>query len=618
MADVDPIVLQISSDFADVKKDLANLRKDLKKTGNETGNAAKKFLEFDRSLSTIKIGYGKLAAAATAAAAAIALTTHAVGEEVKELKLLSRRLGISTKDLSKLSAVAKNFGIDTETLADGIKDLNVKIADANTGAKGYQDMLRQLGLNYRELKDLDPTQQFYVFADAIKKAGGSLARFGLDEINDAMFQMGPLMQKGGKEIKRLADEAERMGRSFSQEQIDEMSDYNASVRKVSIAFGQLSKAVAEQAAPVMSDLAELIADSVDGLADVISQSTKLMKALKETRVAAEASAKAFEEQKVIASSAGITMSSLADHTTEYTDSANSMNEALEQSRQVFEGTAKALDPFGEKLKQGKLDLEGMTTEIKSLSTNELFESMLGTPNQGAAGDALAKALEKEDAKKEAMEEYRKAELNRMFEFELEKGEIAAEAAALELAEHQAWLDREFGAEAKHADRMKKLWDHGLKGRLKVTQHVLGQMTSLMGSESRKMFEIGKAAAIAQATIDTYQSANSSFAAGSKIGGPPVGAAFAAVAVAAGIANVQRIASTSMGRGGAGAGGGAAAASGGASAADAGGQGGEPANVLDATFNIQGTSVSKDQIRTLGSELNELSEDGFKLRSVTVI
>jgi hypothetical protein len=84
---------------------------------------------------------------------------------------------------------------------------------------------------------------------------------------------------------------------------------------------------------------------------------------------------------------------------------------------------------------------------------------------------------------------------------------------------------------------------------------LQNLGSLMNSESRKAFEVGKAASIAQATLNTYESATASFTSLAKIPivGPALGAAAAAAAIAAGLANVQKIQSTTFGGGGGGGG-----------------------------------------------------------------
>jgi len=71
---------------------------------------------------------------------------------------------------------------------------------------------------------------------------------------------------------------------------------------------------------------------------------------------------------------------------------------------------------------------------------------------------------------------------------------------------------------------------------------LGNLASLQNSENKKQAAIGKKAAIAQTLINTYQSATSAFSAmaGIPYVGPILGAAAAAAAIAAGMANVQQI------------------------------------------------------------------------------
>src|SRR5690606_6560791 len=62
------------------------------------------------------------------------------------------------------------------------------------------------------------------------------------------------------------------------------------------------------------------------------------------------------------------------------------------------------------------------------------------------------------------------------------------------------------------------------------------------SKNKTAFEVGKRAAIAQATINTFMSATAAFnaMAGIPFVGPVLGAIAAAAAVAAGMANIQKI------------------------------------------------------------------------------
>ena len=86
------------------------------------------------------------------------------------------------------------------------------------------------------------------------------------------------------------------------------------------------------------------------------------------------------------------------------------------------------------------------------------------------------------------------------------------------------------------------------GQFQAASDALGALSTLQRSENKKQAAIGKAAAIAQTIIQTYQSATGAFSAMASIPyvGPFLGAAAAAAAVAAGMANVQAIRSQPVG------------------------------------------------------------------------
>lgn len=104
----------------------------------------------------------------------------------------------------------------------------------------------------------------------------------------------------------------------------------------------------------------------------------------------------------------------------------------------------------------------------------------------------------------------------------------------------------------------------LRERLSAFSSMFGDLSSLMQSENRKQFEIGKKAAIAQAIIDTIASAQSAYKAMASIPyvGPALGVAAAAAAIAAGNMRVQKIRATHFGGGSVGGGGGGGGVSGG--------------------------------------------------------
>lgn len=85
-------------------------------------------------------------------------------------------------------------------------------------------------------------------------------------------------------------------------------------------------------------------------------------------------------------------------------------------------------------------------------------------------------------------------------------------------------------------------------RLNQASSFFGDLSALQKSENKKIAAVGKAAAIVQTTIQTYQSATSAYASLASIPyvGPVLGAAAAAAAIAAGMANVRAIKSQQTG------------------------------------------------------------------------
>lgn len=94
----------------------------------------------------------------------------------------------------------------------------------------------------------------------------------------------------------------------------------------------------------------------------------------------------------------------------------------------------------------------------------------------------------------------------------------------------------------------KVWTMQQEQQLTTASTFFGQLSQLQKSENSKIAAIGKAAAISQAIINTYQSATAAYAAmaGIPYVGPALGSAAAAAAVVAGLANVAQIRNQSTG------------------------------------------------------------------------
>lgn len=108
----------------------------------------------------------------------------------------------------------------------------------------------------------------------------------------------------------------------------------------------------------------------------------------------------------------------------------------------------------------------------------------------------------------------------------------------------AFLSKMKAQQAKEGAAMGTLHAVQNSAYFKTEMGMLGNLSSLRSSHSKGAFEMGKKAAIAQATVQTFLSATEAFAAMASIPiiGPVLGAAAAAAAVAAGFVQIQNISS----------------------------------------------------------------------------
>jgi hypothetical protein len=283
-------------------------------------------------------------------------------------------------------------------------------------------------------------------------------------------------------------------------------------------------------------------------------------------------------------------------------STNGLSDAFNQVAGALRDNIKLHDDLNQKIREGAeaagaedQDDDGPTEpEVVRRLTDEMAEALR---------DRLDMLKESREDELQQLEDYL-ADKQRAIEHDIEKQ--LGDAAQLEKL--LADVKRE-GAEVRLA-----IDERERKERERIYKTLFGNLTSLMSSESRALFEIGKAAAISQAIISGQESVTMAYAGGLRVSGgnPAVGAAFAAAAAAATGVQISRLASTQFGSGGGtqpttGGAGGATTATAQPAQQQAGGQA--------QTLLVQG-DFSQDQlftgstVRKLIESIAEQQRDGF--------
>lgn len=233
---------------------------------------------------------------------------------------------------------------------------------------------------------------------------------------------------------------------------------------------------------------------------------------------------------------------------------------------------------------------------------------------GAEGaDTVAALRERLQSQADTMAEYNALQLEMLDAQQMQELAILQARRDAELLSAQEYEDLKNGIEQEGAEKRQQIAEMERAAKLSIMGGMMDNLASLMQSGSKKQFEIGKAASIASGMISAYESIMSSYAAGSKIGGPIVGAAFAATAAVAQAANLRRLSSASFGGGGSVSAGSGGGSGGGATSGGGGGSENAPAAQAQPSRNISislaGSNFSADTVRQLITQINEQIGDG---------
>ena len=298
-----------------------------------------------------------------------------------------------------------------------------------------------------------------------------------------------------------------------------------------------------------------------------------------------------------------------------------------QLKETVEGSSEAQDSYNELLNRGTDKANGFagslrrTAEALREAREEAAKGLgdalgeessdgRGTNTPGKPEDEPITGTEKDKLEKrlEAIREAGLSEVDILKEKQALELEVIREGRILELEvkggfdqlereTKQRHLDDMEAMTRKNAERLASIEKQKLEARQATTGQILGNMSSLMNTESRKMFEIGKTAAIANATISTLTGASKALELGWPLG--PI----AATAIAAnGFAKVAAIKSQSFGGGG---------GSGGASntaSATAGGQGVGESTQRSTSIDISLIGGNARDSAVAGSVISQINDE----------
>lgn len=276
--------------------------------------------------------------------------------------------------------------------------------------------------------------------------------------------------------------------------------------------------------------------------------------------------------------------------------------------------------FAQYVEEAKIAAEEAAKVSQAFSPVATDGSTAAAGKDGTKGDGSAKGDPEAELIADRLERLREAnmtELQLLADKQMAEIEVINAGWEQKLLTEEAWNALMLETRTRHEQEISAIVDKEEKSRTKIKEDesakqkaaamkALSDLSTLMNSENKKQFEIGKKAAIARTMINTYEAAMGAYTAMASIPyvGPALGIAAAAAAVASGMQQVSAIRSQSFGGGGAG----AAATGSNTAAVNAASTpvGGDTGGGSGGTLTVQGLSASAlfsgDAVAALAEEL----------------
>ena len=603
MANEADILVRFGADVGPLKKGAKDASTSLDKVGDAAKAGGANLL--------------KLGTAATAAGVAFLAFSKLVGDNVNELKNQATVANTSITAFKDLAFAAKSVGVEQDTLADILKDVNDKIGDfVQTGAGPMVDFFEKIGpmvgVTADNFKDLSGDQALKLYVDSLNSANLSQA--------DMVFYMEAIASDATKLLPLYADqsaELERLSAKYS-----DVNDQLALTANQADALGDMKESFDLLGVTAGNAGTQIISTFAEPITDFLETTISLLPSLTNNFIDFFNS---FLDAKDINSISQI-QTQLLDVGDEIAFQEERLLTARGRTKQSIEGII-------EREKQRKAELQLQLDLLKEQNATRL-EKPDSTTGPAAPvesdEDYLARRRDEEkqklldnqveivdivDLQIKTLEDKEKEHLTEMARLNKEyvDGRLSSgeDFSKTDLERQEEWAK---ASKAIDSAKHKEAWG--------AASDFFGGMAVLMSSSVEEEFKIGKAAAIAQASIDGVSSAISAFKFGSKIGGPVVGALMAASsAVSTGMMLNKLMSASSSGSSSGNPAAGVSSVDPATTSTAAAGAAGQTAQAGSQSQSLYiegidpGSMFSGEQVRNLIDKINEAGSDGKQVMLV---
>ncbi|RAH37410.1 hypothetical protein [Halomonas sp. SL1] len=279
---------RLDRESEDLQGSVNKLKKRLREYRQEVGQTEGGIRSLGRRLAGGVRTFGLWAAAATAAAAALAVEritryTSAQAKLAKQVDNTSQALGVNAQVLQEFQYAFDRLELGADKAGDLLKDVADKIGDAYVNGGGEaKDAIDALGLSVEDLVALSPDQQLLAIADAMSGMTQAGQVNILESLANDASLLQPLLENNAEGLRRLAREANEVGAIMTPEQIAGLVETESAIGRIVGRLQGLRVRLTSAVAPALTQVAdrfdELLEDKPRLIDDIVTAFSGVVKA----------------------------------------------------------------------------------------------------------------------------------------------------------------------------------------------------------------------------------------------------------------------------------------------------------------------------------------------------
>ncbi len=582
----------------DLAAGVARLEAEMKKARKDVRGAME---GIEGAVSSVKTAFAGLAAAIGVGSFAVLIKNAMASIDVTAK--LADRLGVASDKMAGLQHAADLAGVSQETLNTGLRGMVGTVAQAAQGMGDGARAFAQMNLSARELSALAPDQQLEKILAALAGVENVTQRNALAQqvFGARASEMLNLIGDGAEGIRKATEDTKAWGAALDRVDSAKVEAANDAITRSKTAFGGVINTIAVQLSPIITAIANKFADAAresNGFRDTVTTGMKVVSYVVAWGATAVRNLQVVWAglKVIVAEAMNAIIQGIASVDRAFTDFMNFFGQSwvgkkmgieaaqYNQSLQLMAETSQSVvgdirdefsgfanDMVTNFFGPGR-DVLAWFEEINQAAQKNAEQVAAARAAAGGGGGGIAPAaggfetdklaqdilrmqesfaLEQEVLDEHLLQKQMKLENAYMLDiislqtFEEMKKNLETQYEEQRAQIKDKWRQREYGAQAVWQNQVAMLMRGSYNQQMQGLGQMLGQVSNLMLSGKKKEFEIGKKAAIGQALINTYLSVSSALAMQPFI----LGLVMAAIALATGIANVNRIRAQKFGGGG---------------------------------------------------------------------